>query len=123
MAVTTPTTFGLARAVRWECARSRALDERDGVARAARVGQHHHVHQRHHHLAHGGVAEVEDLVDHLGFLRAHRGLAGLELQQSLQLLARHELRVSARGPPTRRSASVTTGVGQAHERARAPRAQ
>ena len=62
------------------------LDDSDGVLRPGRLRQGHDVHQRHHDLAHGRVAEVEDLVDHLRLGGGHIGLLRLELEQELQLL-------------------------------------
>ena len=50
-----------------------------------------HVDERHHHLAHGRLAEVEDVVDHLRLLRRDVRFARLHLQEVLQLLARDEV--------------------------------
>ena len=40
---------------------------------------------------HRRVAQLEDLVDHLGLGRRHVGLRGLELEEQLELLARDDL--------------------------------
>ena len=67
------------------------LDEADGVVGGGVFGQGGHVHERHHDLPYRGVAEVEDLVDHLRLGGGDVGLRGLELQEELELLAGDEL--------------------------------
>src|SRR5256886_15987083 len=77
----------------------------------------------HHHLADGRVTEVEDVVDQLGLLRRHLGLAGLHLEQRLQLLARDEgARVRlAYAVQTERQADHEVGKGdEGHEHDRRP---
>jgi len=114
MAATMPTTF-VSAAVERDAREPALADERDDVGHRRGVGQHDHVHQRHHHLADGGVAEVEDLVDHLGFLRAHRGLAGSS-EQRLSSSRETNWRVSTRARRTaqheadERVARATNGV-------------
>ena len=53
-----------------------AQEEREGLAEVLVVLDEDHVVARHHHLAHGGVAELEDRVDHLA-------LAGLDQRRRL----------------------------------------
>src|SRR5439155_1490174 len=99
------------------------LDERDRVLRRGAVGQHRDLDERHHHLADGRVTEVEDVVDQLGLLRRHLGLAGLHLEQRLQLLARDEgARVRlAYAVQTERQADHEVGKGdEGHEHDRRP---
>ena len=78
---------GLALPVDRDAREPALLDERDRVLRRGAVGEHRDLDERHHHLADGPVAEVEDVVDQLGLLCRHLGLAGLQLEQRLQLLA------------------------------------
>src|SRR5206468_848636 len=104
---------GLARPVDREAREAALLDERDRVLRRGAVGRRRDLAERHHHLADGRVTEVEDVVDQLGLLRRHLGLAGLHLEQRLQLLARDEgARVRLR-TPYRRSVKPTTRLAKA----------
>ena len=95
-------------------AREAALaDEAHGLVRRRAIGQRRHVHQRDHHLPDGGVAEVEDLVDHLGLGDGHVGLRRLHLEQELELFSGDELS-GARPRPTQEAQST------AHDRIGGP---
>ena len=93
-------------------AREAALaDEAHGLVRRRAIGQRRHVHQRHHHLPDGGVAEVEDLVDHLGLGDGHVGLRRLHLEQELRALrGRRTVGCSSACRPRRRRAPLTIAL-------------
>src|SRR5262249_41859031 len=86
-------------------------DQADRLLGGGVVGQGGHVDERHHDLAHGGIAEVEDLVDHLGLGDGHVGLLRLHLEQEFELLARDKLARARPAPADEAEGFPHDGIG------------